>query len=379
MKKIALTGCLALSGLAAVAQNSQTFVHVSSVANSSVNTTKLDHQALNLKPGGSYLYTHNFSARGPNGQYLNHKTGWYYSGSNWYIFNQDKVKMDTGVSFNVFVPGTGVQAWLYTADSAKIAGNTAYIDHVSINGDTNAMVFVNDVWNPEGVKSAYNTNTIGVYFNKVNKKWTIYNQAFLTPMVKGSSYNIIVPTPASGITTFVHTSTKTNVSLNQTRIDHPDANNNPNAHVFVTQRWNHREGTGKYNNHEVGVYYNGSRWTIYNQDQIKMDTGVHFNVMIIPNNTASITSQKMSPTMNLFPNPVSNGEDLEISLNNPSIGTCQVTVMNVITGQIVYDQEHIKTGSDFNTRLNIAAFNKGVYLITVAGNQFIERKRFIVN
>jgi hypothetical protein len=82
--------------------------------------------------------------------------------------------------------------------------------------------------------------------------------------------------------TFLHVATASNTEGHITTIDHPATNNNPNALVFVTPNWNPggiEDGT--YNDHAVGVWYSGDKWTIYNQDFAPMPSGAAFNVLVI--------------------------------------------------------------------------------------------------
>jgi hypothetical protein len=95
-----------------------------------------------------------------------------------------------------------------------------------------------------------------------------------TIRVAGAGTNAVTPV-------FIHRATATNTFFNETVIDHPHSNNDPNAIVFVTQNWNPGGTAGTYNPHAVGVYYSPPRWRIFNQDGISMPTNAAFNVMIV--------------------------------------------------------------------------------------------------
>jgi predicted heme/steroid binding protein len=79
---------------------------------------------------------------------------------------------------------------------------------------------------------------------------------------------------------FIHTATSSNIISNWTVIDNPSLNGNPNAIFFVTQNWNPPGGGGVYDTSEVGVWYDGSHWAIFNQDISAMPEGAAFNVFI---------------------------------------------------------------------------------------------------
>jgi len=82
---------------------------------------------------------------------------------------------------------------------------------------------------------------------------------------------------------FVHTSTGDNISANSTYLDHPLLNGNPDAVVYVTQNWNPSGSGGTYNDHPIGVWYDGGRdqWAVFNQDRDAMPEDAAFNVAVL--------------------------------------------------------------------------------------------------
>ena len=87
-------------------------------------------------------------------------------------------------------------------------------------------------------------------------------------------------------TAFRHVTASTNTQGHVTTLDHPQLNGNPNAIIFIMPNWNTGGGTntaGVAYNENAGVWYNGSRWTIFNQKiTALMPIGVTFNVLIAP-------------------------------------------------------------------------------------------------
>ena len=67
---------------------------------------------------------------------------------------------------------------------------------------------------------------------------------------------------------------------NVTYLDHPLANNNPDATISVTPNWNPGGIGGVYDNHLVGIRYDTDekKWAVLNQDFAKMPQGAAFNV-----------------------------------------------------------------------------------------------------
>jgi hypothetical protein len=83
---------------------------------------------------------------------------------------------------------------------------------------------------------------------------------------------------------FIQVATASNIDGGDgTIIDNTLCNGDPNAILIVTPNWNPHLKVGVYWNHIVGVYYNGSKWDIFNEDLTAMPAGPAFNVLIIKN------------------------------------------------------------------------------------------------
>lgn len=365
----------------AFSQAPETFVHTTDEDNSSNNTTVVSNGTMDAKPNGIFLFTHNYSAPGTVGSRHDLKVGWYYTGTKWYLYNEDKTAMDTGIGFNVLIPGIGMSSWIVTADSnTNMTGNTVTIDHPKINGDTSARLFINSVWNLNGsFKGVYNTNTIGVYYNVVSKKWCIFFQDVTQKMIHGSSYNIILLDKSSDVTNFIQIATPGNTQSYTTLIDHPEANGNPDAHIFITPIWNpDKKLWGTYNNHETGVYYNNGKWAIFNEDLVKMDSGVSFNVMIIPNNNPTkLTLSEMNQDIHLFPNPVRIGDKLELNITHPYTGTFEMDILDM-TGKVCKSNVFEKPNPEWSEQILVGDLPKGIYIMRLYCNGFISMQKFVI-
>ena len=96
------------------------------------------------------------------------------------------------------------------------------------------------------------------------------------PLAAGS-----VRSRAAAQATFVQRGTSATTVENWTYIDHPLANNLPDAQIHFTHNWNPGGQGGTYNNHNTGVWYAGNgRWAVYNEDRITMAPTCAFNVHI---------------------------------------------------------------------------------------------------
>jgi hypothetical protein len=89
----------------------------------------------------------------------------------------------------------------------------------------------------------------------------------------GCSFGITVP---SDITIDI----SRDCPRNSLWFDNPFTNGNPSARLLVTQNWNPNGGAARYNPHNIGVSYDGTRWRIFNQDGAAMSLGASFNVRI---------------------------------------------------------------------------------------------------
>jgi hypothetical protein len=92
--------------------------------------------------------------------------------------------------------------------------------------------------------------------------------------VQGAGTN--TSTPA-----FTHITSLASVSANYSVIHNPMCDGDPNAILLVTPNLNPQNVLALYNNHPIGVWYNGSNWTIFEQDNAAMPVGEAFNVLII--------------------------------------------------------------------------------------------------
>lgn len=206
--------------------------------------------------------------------------------------------------------------FVHQAVSANVSFNWTVITNPLTDGNPNAVLLVTPKWGgryPPAVLSIYN-HPIGVWYT--GTKWAIFNQD-LASMNTFSDFNVQVLNACPSV--FVHRADGSNTSFHITTIDNPLANGNPNALLFVTPNWNPGGVGGVYNNHRIGVYYNGSRWNIFNQDFANMPAGASFNVEIRnPSTTAFVHTATSSNT----------GGHVTIT-NNPLINTSPNAVLMV--------------------------------------------------
>ncbi len=188
-------------------------------------------------------------------------------------------------------------AFVHRAAPENVIDNSTYIDDPSVNGDPDAVLLIKR--DPEdGV--ADDEHPIGVWYDRYRDggRWAIFNQD-LDPMADGSAFEVTVfgggatATRADGASetaagdqmgevAFVHRATPENVAGDNTYINDPMINGDPDAALSVTQNWNPGGGEGTYNDHPVGVRYSEARerWAVYNEDRSAMTDGAAFNVAV---------------------------------------------------------------------------------------------------
>jgi hypothetical protein len=231
------------------------FKHISSSSNISTNLSYFDNTATNNNPNALVFTTGDWGSSGP---YHNKSTGvYYYNSSKWGIFNQDGSSIGTNIKVNVLVVNPSSHAFVHTATAPT--SHVTVIDHPSLNNNPNARLMVTQRW--EGV---YNNNPIGVYYT--GNRWAIYNQNFAA-MPRNAKFNILVDDE-------IFTVTASSPTLNYYFFSNYKTDYRPNALVFTTQYW-----TGVYNAHEVGVWYSGNNWSVFNQSRVNMPVNSKYFMM----------------------------------------------------------------------------------------------------
>jgi len=139
----------------------------------------------------------------------------------------------------------------------------------------------------------------------------------LTKMSVGAAFNVLVPNPDTRV--FVHKATT--VISHSTIIDYPLTNGKPNAIILVTPNLNPGGVGGTYDDHPIGVFYDGSKWRIYNEDGSAMSVGAAFNVFVpTAGPGVDVFVQTATSTFNAtyIYNPLTNGNPNALILVTPN-------------------------------------------------------------
>ena len=127
------------------------------------------------------------------------------------------------------------------------------------------------------------------------KNFTLYSKLKVSILI-GSM--LFLPSIFAQDVGYVHTTTSTNTSGHITRLDHPDLNNNPSAHFLFSQRY--IDGSGVDNNNPTGIWYDGNRWAIYNENMATLNVGVQFNIFIPDDSSVFVHTASSSNTSGLY-------------------------------------------------------------------------------
>lgn len=194
----------------------------------------------------------------------------------WSVFNQDMAPLPIGACFNVFISRPETLRFVHRCTPDSLSGHCTFVEHGWLQGNPNWLLFVTQNWNPGGQGNTYNSHPFGVWYD--GNRWSIFNQD-IQALPQNAAFNIWAL--ERGERAFVHTAQPANIAGNYTLIDHPLTNDNPNAMLLITPNWNPGGQGGTYNNHNTGVWYTGSRWSIYNESMAPMPPNAAFNVYVL--------------------------------------------------------------------------------------------------
>lgn len=231
--------------------------------------------------------------------------------------------------------------FIHIATFSNITENYTTIDNALINGNPSARLLVTMNLSPDGIPAVVDEHPVGVWYSPGFQKWAIYNED-VADMPVGAAFNVRVLDAASS-NTLLQVATSSNIVNNWTIITNSLIDGNTGAIVFATHNWNPSGGnTGTYDNRTTGVWYNGSKWAIYNERVTGADNampvGAAFNTEMFAarggNVFIHLSTSSNTPTVppsfktpyTIIDNPLTNGNPkavlfIEHNWNPPSGGT----------------------------------------------------------
>jgi hypothetical protein len=342
--------------------------HISTVVNSVGDYTYMSNDSLNYMPAAHCIVTASYN---PNNVYNNFNFGVWYTGYNWSVYNEDATTpIPDGSSYNVLMPAAGIgSSYIHNSNVSNIVSNWTDLDNATSNSNPNALVFFTHNWS---VSSLYNNKTMGVWYD--GTKWAIYTED-LSAFQANDNFNVFAvnPSPAA----FVHTASNTNITSNWTTISNPFLDGNPNATIIVSHNYS-ANASGVYLDHPIGVWYDGSNWTIYNQDVAAMPVDAAFNVLILDNGVTQVNELNASKSgLNVFPS-VAN-DLININFTTAAVSNAKVSICN-ISGQVVKEvyRGNLDNGDQHLTS-NVSNLASGAYYVELLLNGSISMKKIIVS
>jgi len=218
------------------------FTHKCSIINTISNGTLISQSKSGSNTKATVIVTHNW---GSKGVYNNHPIGVEWKNNALTIVNLDGAKMPKTAKFNVLVSTDKKLGMLHKVTSSNRSGHITFINNARWNKNPNVKLLIT-----QSGAGAKNPNPIGIYYT--NGKWAIYNQN-MNPLPNGASFYVYECQDCKVVTAS---------SPNNNFFDFSNERNNPNAQLFVSQYW-----TSVYNPHEIGLWYNNGKWSVYNEDR----------------------------------------------------------------------------------------------------------------
>ncbi len=247
------------------------YTHVNNNISSS-HISSLNHPDLNGDSGADDIHiTSNWSHNGAAGPYNNDNEGVYYTGGKWRIFNEGLLDIASNAAFNVVKFGATTNTFEHEVTAA--GNNYTTINNSGLDGASQRILQVTQHYT-----GTYNDHPPGVWYGF--GKWNISNLD-LVNIPDGANYNVYYQEPSKSA--WEHVATAANIISNWTVLDNPIINGVPCAQVHVTQS----ASQGVFNEHPVGVWYTGGRWSVYNQDEVAMPEGAAFHVVVSPEQVAA--------------------------------------------------------------------------------------------
>ncbi|MAP55518.1 T9SS type A sorting domain-containing protein [Altibacter sp.] len=341
------------------------FVHTSNPGNITSAVTYIDHPDLNNNPTAKIIVTHNWNPSNGTGVYNDKKTGAFYSitENKWCVFNEDNSSMQPDVSFNIYI-AQGTEAFTHVSNAGNQGSSTAYtiLNDPALNGNPNAIALLTTYWNPNGV---YNDQNYGFWYDDTagTNHWIIYAED-LTSIPTDAAFFVVVE--GEGVQNMRHQADVGNITNNWTTISHPLLDGNPDAVFVASHNWG---VTGDTSNvvldKTIGVWYTGSNWAIYTEDQSAMPVGATFDLLIYDPTLG--TEDVVIEGFDFYPNPV---KDIVTIKANEAIS--MVTVFNVL-GQQVLAME----GDSNKMDIDFSAQASGTYFASVTVGEAVKTVKLV--
>ena len=251
------------------------FLHVAVPANTVGPLTTLDHPLVNDNPHVYLIVTPVYLPAGM--VYVDHPIGVRYLGTRWVIEYADLAAVPSGASFHVTV-STATSAGpstfgLHTATAGNIDAVRTVIDHPGANDNSSAVILITQNATPGGVPGASHDHPIGLGYNSLTGRWSIFNWDGAA-MSAGTAFNFVIVGQGSSSpfsSAVYHVSSAGSIVGGTTYPGLPDpatailhVTSVIDAAVMITP---------------LGVFYDATLgWGVFRQDGVAMPAGAGFNL-----------------------------------------------------------------------------------------------------
>ena len=234
----------------------------------------LDHPSLNGQASRFPQVTSNWNPDGGDGIYNDHPLGVMYTSAQWYLRGLDVAAFPDGARVNVFAPALGNGNFRHVVTAGSTNGLATKLNATGLNNHADRILLVTRNSDNPGGGLFDDPHPFGVfYFGSGGTGYWYIAHLDSSALNAGGSYNVYWQEPSAYA--FKHVTSAENIAYNWTRLDHPLLHGHEGVKLHVTQGY---EGT--LNPHQIGVYYNGTDWAIFNQDIASMPVGAEFLVVI---------------------------------------------------------------------------------------------------
>ena len=285
MKKKLLTLVAFIMLIISTGSSQISFVHLTTLGNTNGHITTLTNADLTTSASALLFITQQF------GKYNTHQVGVWHNGQRWTIYNEDKSPLVSDTYFGVLQVPAAANAYVHTATTGNISSNSTFLDNAYCNNKPNAIIMVT-----QNFKQVYNTSPIGVWYS--NGRWAIFNQD-MKAMPQNATFNVWILNPGAvngfSFTAYANKHSVTTATKNNNALNHISSLGitSSKSIVLATQNWG---SSGPYNKHHHGVWWDGSKWTVFNQDRVAMPNGAGFNIITLTPKPVEVTpSETIDP------------------------------------------------------------------------------------
>ena len=240
------------------------------------NYSYINAASLNAQPTRWPQATADWNPYIGGGIYNTHPTGMLYSSAygEWALRTEDLAAFPDASSVNVFAPAAGNGSFQHVVSAGNISGFTTQLNDAGLNNQPNRVLLVTRDSKDPGGTIYDDPHPVGVFYFAFGGpgNWFI-SHLDSTTMNAGGTFHVYWQEPSANA--FVYTAAGAAISGNTSEIDHPLLNGRACARFHVTQVFG-----GTLNPHQIGVYYTGARWAIFNQDGAAMPDQAQFHVVI---------------------------------------------------------------------------------------------------